>query len=81
MALEMMTVTENPDATHWTLEEGYKVTESNGLDVYPYRMTSAGAKLGLSAFLRIFQENVNFLCRGPSQGFKILVFKTKIKLI
>lgn len=73
MAGEMMTVVDNPDATHWTLEEGYKPTKSNGLDVYPYRIISAGTKLGLSAFLRIFQKNMNYLCRGASQGFKILL--------
>lgn len=38
---------------------------------YPYRVYSATD--GLAIFLRLFDKDIDFLCGGPVQGFKILL--------
>lgn len=38
---------------------------------YPYRVY--GASDGLAIFLRLFDKDIDFLCGGPVQGFKILL--------
>lgn len=58
----------------WTLEDGYD--ERSGIDtnlLYPYRLFSSGSKPGLIMTLGIKQENMDYLCRGPVQGFKVVL--------
>ena len=73
MAPEMMTVTNNPDVTKWNLQDGYDDSEINGAETYPYRVFGAGARAGLFALLRLSEQDLEYLCRGPVQGFKILL--------
>lgn len=73
MAPEMMSVTDNQNATNWNLETGYDDSKSNGTETYPYRVFGAGARAGLFALLRLFEQDLEYLCRGPVQGFKILL--------
>ncbi|XP_075146228.1 ripped pocket [Haematobia irritans] len=55
----------------WSLENGYD--HNSGLETYPVRVLSAGSRAGLSiAFLNLKHE-VDFGCRGPVQGFKVLL--------
>lgn len=73
MAPEMMTVTDNKNASHWNLEDGYNNTDGNFSETYPFRVFGAGARAGLFALLRLFEQDLEYLCRGPVQGFKILL--------
>uniref|UniRef100_A0A336L784 CSON004091 protein n=1 Tax=Culicoides sonorensis TaxID=179676 RepID=A0A336L784_CULSO len=54
----------------WTLENGY--TSSN-LDVYPNRVLAAGARAGMFILLSLYDHELDYLCRGPVQGFKVLL--------
>lgn len=42
---------------------------------YPYRAYSASDRLVI--FLRLFDKDIDFLCGGPVQGFKILLHAPK----
>lgn len=71
MAPDLMIVKGNKKSD-WTLEGGYK---SNLLinDTYPQRVFGAGARAGLFALLRLNSTDAEYLCRGPIQGFKVLL--------
>lgn len=73
MSPEMMSVTHNPNATNWNLEDGYDDKNANGVETHPFRVFGAGAKAGLSASLKLPGENLEYFCSGPVQGFKILL--------
>ncbi|XP_055599041.1 pickpocket protein 28-like [Uranotaenia lowii] len=64
-------VTENRSSYHWTPESGYK--EDADIDTYPVRVLGAGARGGLNILLRLYDYDLDYLCRGPVQGFKILL--------
>lgn len=53
----------------WTVEAGYKGNSS--LTGYPERVSSAGARAGLNIILPLSTYDKDYLCRGPSQGFKV----------
>lgn len=56
---------------HWTLENGYDTTAS--VDPFPVRVLAAGARGGLFVLLRLYDYDLDYICRGPVQGFKILL--------
>lgn len=56
-------------ATNWTLEEGYP--KDLGRDTYPKRALSAGQGAGLEILLRAYEKDLDYICRGPVQGFKV----------
>ncbi|CAG4955982.1 unnamed protein product [Parnassius apollo] len=55
----------------WTLEEGYP--PSTPLETYPHRGSGYGAKAGLTILLQTKEIDLDYLCKGPVQGFKILL--------
>ncbi|KAK5641660.1 hypothetical protein RI129_010207 [Pyrocoelia pectoralis] len=58
-------------STNWTLEDGYP--PNVGKDAYPMRAISAGQGAGLSVLLRLYEKDLDYVCRGPVQGFKVLL--------
>lgn len=69
----MMTVDDNEEAKHWNLEDGYDDSVVTEGEQYPYRVFGAGARAGLFVLLRLYEKDLEYLCRGPVQGFKILL--------
>ena len=63
----------NMSAKHWNLETGYDTSIEISPETYPYRVFSSGARVGLSVLLRLFQQHLEYICRGPVQGFKVLL--------
>ena len=66
--------TENENVTkeyNWNSENGYDA--SNGKDTYPQRVFGSGARVGLFVVLMLFNQDLEYICRGPVQGFKILL--------
>lgn len=57
-------------STDWTLEGGYT---GRRMDPYPERVLGAGARAGLFILLRLYEYDMDYICRGPVQGFKILL--------
>lgn len=60
----------NKSSTNWTLEDGYKTTDS---ETFPFRVLGPGAKAGLNVVLKLTDNDLDYICRGPVQGFKILL--------
>lgn len=61
----------------WTLEDGYDsgYADNNTSDVYlyPYHVLSAGSKAGLRVVMATKEDDMDYVCRGPSQGFKVIL--------
>lgn len=56
---------------HWSLEHGYSPEAT--LNSYPYRTLGPGYSAGLSLLLLSSNEDLDYLCRGPVQAFKVLL--------
>ncbi|KAJ8951539.1 hypothetical protein NQ318_020412 [Aromia moschata] len=52
----------------WTLEEGYPSTAKK--DTFPRRAMSAGSSAGLFLLITAYQQDLDYICKGPVQGFK-----------
>ncbi|KAE8744812.1 hypothetical protein FOCC_FOCC008536 [Frankliniella occidentalis] len=63
--------TESRNSLGWNLKEGYP--ENASLNTFPRRALGQGAKSGLSILLRAYKQDCDYLCRGPVQGFKVLL--------
>lgn len=68
-----MSITDSKNATYWNLQNGYNDNHENLNEAYPQRVFGAGARVGLFALLRLFEQDLEYICRGPVQGFKILL--------
>ncbi|XP_065354330.1 pickpocket protein 28 [Calliphora vicina] len=55
----------------WSLEDGY--AEDSSVRTYPARVLGAGTRAGLFVALQSFKQEVDYACRGPIQGFKVLL--------
>ncbi|CAH2092886.1 unnamed protein product [Euphydryas editha] len=55
----------------WTLENGYP--PNTPLETYPHRGLGYGENAGLILLLLANKKNFDYLCSGPTQGFKILL--------
>lgn len=72
MAPEMMTVNDNPNVSHWSLERGY-FDETTGQS-YPTRVFNARPKSSLVVSLRLKKEDLENNCHdGWFQGFRIFI--------
>ncbi|XP_075980850.1 pickpocket protein 28-like isoform X2 [Anticarsia gemmatalis] len=58
-------------AESWSLEEGY--AQGTPIETYPHRGSGYGVKSGLTFLLKAKKVDLDYLCRGPVQGFKILL--------
>lgn len=71
MAPELMIVEGNKESD-WKLETNYNETVATN-DTYPQRVFGAGARVGFFALLKLNSADTEFVCRGPVQGFKVLL--------
>lgn len=62
---------DNSSHSSWTLETGYDA--ASDVETYPARVLSAGARSGIFMALQSFKQEVDYACRGPVQGFKVLL--------
>ena len=56
----------------WTLEGGYK-DKLPDPSAYPWQSYGAGLRGGLTALIRLYEQDSEYLCRGPVMGFKVLL--------
>lgn len=61
----------NVRSPHWTLDSGY--SSKANLTSYPYRSIGPGALAGLSIMLISQEKNLEYMCNGPVQGYKVLL--------
>lgn len=62
---------QNVSHSTWSLETGYD--PASDVETYPARVLSAGARSGIFMTLQSFKQEVDYACRGPVQGFKVLL--------
>lgn len=53
----------------WSIPSGYR---RKGFEVYPYRAFS-GVDVGMNIVLNLQTSDLDYLCRGPVQGYKIKI--------
>lgn len=56
---------------NWTLEKGYP--KDLGADTFPRRAIAAGQRACFSLLMTLYEPDLDYICRGPVQGFKILI--------
>lgn len=66
-----MTVNGNPNVSHWNLENGYDEMAND--EAYPIRVFNARHGAALVIFLRLYEQDLEYLCRGAIQGFKVIL--------
>ncbi len=52
------------------MEKGYRTADNK---IYPRRVSGAGAKVGLTVDLGLLEADLDYVCRGTVQGFRILL--------
>lgn len=62
-------IEESDKVSDWSVEHGYPPNAS--LSAYPERVQTAGARVGMNVILPLNTYDKDFICRGPSQGFKV----------
>ncbi|KAL1122049.1 hypothetical protein AAG570_003455 [Ranatra chinensis] len=60
-----------PKSNGWSLEKGYE--PGTPRETYPNRALDAGTSAGLFIVLKAISADFDYYCRGPIQGFKILL--------
>ncbi|XP_055307692.1 pickpocket protein 28-like [Sitodiplosis mosellana] len=71
MAPELMIVKNNPNVSQWSLENGYDDTVNK--KSYPFRIFNAKRGGALVTYLRSYERDLEYLCHGTSQGFKVIL--------
>lgn len=70
MPPEMMLVKNNSMVMHWSLEEGYD--KGVHKDEYPMRIFNARPGDALNINLKLFERDLEYLCRGSVQVLNLL---------
>ncbi|KAL5275289.1 hypothetical protein ACFFRR_001294 [Megaselia abdita] len=61
--------TEKKNSLKWSLQNGYD--SGSDMKSYPYRVLGAGSRPGFFIALQGLEKNMDYICRGAVQGFKI----------
>lgn len=57
-------------SSNWTLQNGYT---TNDLESFPRRVLELGTAMGLNIILKLPATDLEYICRGAFQGFKIVM--------
>lgn len=69
----LIQVKNNSKAVQWNLQDGYAKSIPYDPETYPYRVYSPGQWEGLMVLLRLHEPDLDVLCRGSMQGFKMIL--------
>lgn len=64
--------THNQSSRYWSMERGYS-NEVSQEESYPVRLSNSGPDTGLELHLRLHDDDLDYICGGPVQGFKIIL--------
>ncbi|KAF2896997.1 hypothetical protein ILUMI_09180, partial [Ignelater luminosus] len=56
-------------SNNWKLDAGY--TKNTEVDVFPRRAKSSGKKASLGILAHLYEQDLDYICKGPIQGYKI----------
>lgn len=63
-------IEKNKIVNGWNMERGFEPEDK--FDEFPYRVLGAGDNTGLKLVLAVNKSDMDFICRGPLQGFKVM---------
>lgn len=58
-------------ANNWSVDKGYQ--KGIRFDTYPRRALSIGFHSRFTILLRAYQQDLDYVCKGPIQGYKIIL--------
>lgn len=67
---ELLTVENNPNATHWNVEDGYN-SNFNKSKLYPYRVFGVGIENTMHIHMESLTDDFYKICSVSAQGFRI----------
>lgn len=67
----MMDVTGNPNVSGWSMAGGYK--DDMSVKLYPRRVFNPGERASLVIFLRLYADDLEYVCQGTGLGFKVIL--------
>lgn len=70
MDKDFVYITHNKTSPNWSLHGGYTTDD---IDTFPKRVLGPGARAGLNIVFKLYENDTDYICRGPVQGFKILL--------
>lgn len=75
VAPELFGKIDNRSSDRWNSENGYDDSTGgrNRIDTYPYRVFGTGPQECLYVSLAQITENIDYLCRFPIDGFKVIL--------
>lgn len=73
MAPVLIVVNDNPNVTHWDLQNGYTTEGAWNDDSYPMRVFNAKPAGALSVELQLFTEDLGFKCHNLNSGFQAFI--------
>lgn len=56
--------------SNWKIDSGYELPEQG--EPYPYRAYGTGSHFSLTVILKVNKLDIDYLCGGSTQGFKII---------
>lgn len=56
--------------SNWNVDYGYEWSHKNQ-QLYPHRMADVGLQYSLTIILKVNNHDIDYLCGGPVQGFKV----------
>lgn len=69
MAPDFFNTTHEPPRSNWNMGLGYK--HAKDVEPYPFRVFGTGQQFSLSILLRVLSHDLDYLCGGSTQGFKL----------
>lgn len=69
MAPNFFNITNEPPRSNWNMELGNE--QPKDIELYPFRVFGAGQQFSLSILLRVVSHDLDYLCGGSTQGFKV----------
>lgn len=58
-------------SSNWNMEDGYTKLKNLDTESYPFRVFGTGDPSGLTVLFRVSKPDIDHLCGGTIQGFKI----------
>lgn len=73
VSADLIRVQQNLTTKFWSLETGYDKNAPDDNIQYPLRTHDAGAISGLDISLILLEQDLEYICRGPYTGFKVML--------
>lgn len=70
---DFISVNQNLSSEHWNHEDGYNNEVPVDPMTYPFRVLGPGSRAGMQVLMFLIKQNLEYICRGPVPGFKILL--------